>query len=388
MNERLRDPVRVCVVGSGWRFTSGISYYTCRLATALASHSTVSVVLMRQLIPRRLYPGRDRVGVPVNDIDYPDNMAVFDGIDWYLLPSMLRAIRFLRQEQPEILLLQWWTGAVLHSYLLLVIAARRMDTRVVIEFHEVQDTGEARLRGAARYARAMASWVLRRADAYLVHSQHDLEAVRDAYPPARLPTRVIPHGPFDQHVGDGSAKTPARDDDGSMTVMFFGTIRPYKGLENLVRAFDRLDPADAEKFRLLIVGETWEGWTQPITEARHSRFHDRIEIVNTYVDDAAVGRYFARADAVVLPYLRSSASGPLHIAMAHGLPIVLSDVGGLRDGAAGYEGITWVPPGDPAALGDALRDLPAVRGRRFADPRSWDHTVEVLDELFTDVLPG
>ena len=57
-------PPRVLVVGSGWRFTSGISYYTCRLANALASELPTDVMLMRQLVPTALYPGRGRVGRP------------------------------------------------------------------------------------------------------------------------------------------------------------------------------------------------------------------------------------------------------------------------------------------------------------------------------------
>jgi len=92
---------RVLVVGSGWRFTSGISYYTCRLANALSSRYDVGAILMRQLLPTRLYPGRERVGQPLNDLRYDDRVEVFDGIDWWGLPSLTRAVRFLRRFMPE-----------------------------------------------------------------------------------------------------------------------------------------------------------------------------------------------------------------------------------------------------------------------------------------------
>jgi glycosyltransferase involved in cell wall biosynthesis len=167
--------------------------------------------------------------------------------------------------------------------------------------------------------------------------------------------------------------------------LFFGTIRPYKGLEHLVQAFDLLDDDLASSMRLTVVGETWEGWTAPLSLIESSPRRDRITLVNRYVHDDEVAGFFAAADAVALPYTRSSASGPLHIAMAAGLPIVLTDVGGLRTAAQGYAGVSWVPPADPEALRDALVEVLARRGERFADPRSWGETVAVYDRLLKAV---
>ncbi len=378
--------MKVCVIGSGWRFTSGISYYTCRLATTLSAEFDVSAVLMRRLIPRRFYPGRDRVGQPVHELAYPDTVSVFDGVDWYWLPSIAQAVAFLRRERPDVLVLQWWTGAVLHSYLALAVVARRFGARVVIEFHETQDTGEAGRFGAARYLRALGARLIARADAFVVHSQFDQERILAAWPVGDRPVSVIPHGPFDHHAaGDDAQLEPVESD--VTTVLFFGTIRPYKGLEHLVEAFSALPAPAASRLRLLVVGETWEGWTRPLELIAQSPHRDRITLVNRYVRDDEVARFFEQSDAVVLPYTRSSASGPLHIAMAHGRPVVLSDVGGLRDGAEGYDGITWVPPADVEALGAALRALPALRGKRYADPRSWGHTLRSYDKIFAE-LPG
>src|SRR4051794_33658394 len=131
---------RVLVVGSGWHFLSGISYYTCRLSNALSERYEVGAILMRRLLPRRLYPGRVRVGKRLSDLRYAPGVRVFDGIDWFGPPSLLAAVRFLRRFRPDVLVLQWWTGTVLHSYLVLCLVARLAGVRVVIEFHEVQDT--------------------------------------------------------------------------------------------------------------------------------------------------------------------------------------------------------------------------------------------------------
>ena len=375
---------RVCVVGSGWRFTSGISYYTCRLANALSESHEVSVILMRRLIPRFLYPGRARVGKSVNTLGYDPAIDVYDGVDWFWLPSLIGAIRSLRRHRPETMVLQWWTGAVLHTYLLLAVVARRQGARVLVEFHEVQDTGESRLPLARIYARWVSRAVLRRCDGGLVHSDFDRIEVSLRLPVGELPLVVAPHGPFDHHLPAGRDADRAADCETNL--LFFGTIRPYKGLEHLVEAFNALTPDEVASLRLTVVGEPWEGWTLPIELIERSPHRDRITLVDRYVHDDEVAEFFARADAAVLPYTRSSASGPLHIAMAAGLPVVVTDVGGLRDAAGDYAGAVWVAPSDPAAIRAALLRLPALRGERFADPRSWRDTVAAYEQLKTQVV--
>lgn len=372
---------RVLVVGSGWRFTSGISYYTCRLSNAFAERTTTSVVLMRRLVPRFLYPGRARVGSVVHDLDYAPGVDVFDGVDWYWGNSTRGLRAFLDRTAPDVVVMQWWTGAVLHSYILLAGLLRARGARVVVEWHEVQDTGEARIPGVVRYVRWAMKALLRRVDAHVVHSEFDRDLLRQAYGLDDRSVTIVPHGPYD-HVVEGPGPRSASGNAPEMQLLFFGTIRPYKGLEDLVAAFSALPRDLAEQFRLTIVGETWEGWTQPLRDVEVSPHRDRIELVNRYVTDAEVREHFAAADAVVLPYRRSSSSGPLQMAMSAGLPVVVTSVGGLVEAAADYEGAEFVPPRDPHALGGALRNLLGRRGERYADPHSWGTSVSRFGQVF------
>ncbi|GAA5141522.1 glycosyltransferase [Nocardioides marinquilinus] len=389
----------VVVVGPGWRFTSGVSYYTCRLVNALAGSMPTHALLMRQLLPTVLYPGRRRVGLRVHDLDYADGVEVYDGVDWWWGRSMRGATRFVGAERPHVVVLQWWTGAVLHSYLRLARTAQRRGARVVMEWHEVQDTGEAAVPGVERYVRRLMRRLLRRVDAHVVHSAHDLALLERAYAISAggAPVTVVPHGPYD-HVrtseSDSEPSEPSEPSElsdasgpaeGPVRLLYFGVIRPYKGLEHLVAAFEALPDDVRAGLHLTIVGETWEGWDAPLDAVGRSPARDRITVVNRYVTDAEAQRHFAAADAVVLPYLRSSSSGPLHMAMAAGLPVVLSSVGGLVEATAGYDGVRFVPPADVPALSAALASLPEVRGRRFADPRSWTTTVDSYRRLFEEL---
>jgi glycosyltransferase involved in cell wall biosynthesis len=104
--------------------------------------------------------------------------------------------------------------------------------------------------------------------------------------------------------------------------------------------------------------------------------------MNCYLTDAELDAELSRADVVALPYRRSSASGPMHIVMACGLPMIVTDLPALREAADGYAGAIFVPPADSEALGKALIEVAQLVGRRFRDPRDWSQTRTRFAGLF------
>jgi glycosyltransferase involved in cell wall biosynthesis len=374
----------LCVVGPGWRFTSGISYYTCRLVQAAAGSYSVSVIQLRQLLPRFLYPGRRRVGQPRARMAYPAGVPVYDGVNWWWGASLVRALSFLRSNRPAVLVLQWWTATALHTYLMLGLAARLQGARVVIEMHETQDPDEAGYPIISHYCRWGFRLLLRLCHGCVVHSKADYRALEEAHQTDQLRIAVARHGPYDQYQVSGqplegaSAAVRAAPRPGPVNLLFFGLIRPYKGLEDLLAVFNGLSETEASGLWLTIVGETWGGYTEPKRLIDSSPHSSRITFVNEYVPDEVVAAAFSHADVAVLPYLRSSGSGTLQVAMSWGLPVVVSDVGGLQEAAGDYEGTVFVPPGDRAALKAGIEDAVQKAGRRFADPRDWSEVIDAL----------
>lgn len=351
-NPRSPSRASVLVVGSGPHFLSGISYYTHRLATALGQRADTSVLLLRRLLPARFYPGRARVGQRLVDLDWSGVRTVYDGIDWYWGRSLVPALRLLRRQPPDVVIFQWWTGAVLHTLLLLASIARRRGAKIIIEFHEVQDIGELEIPLAGTYVRAIIPLLLARADGYVVHSEFDRTVLRDRYELGEKPIKLIPHGMYDSYRTEVEAKV---DESEVTNLLYFGVIRPFKGVEDLIRAFELLDGSEIDGYTLTIVGETWEGWVLPAELVAASPYRDRIIFINRYVDDSEVGAIFAAADIVVLPYHRSSSSGPLQIAMGSSKRVVVTSVGGLVAATEGYERALLVPPRDPDAIVEAIR---------------------------------
>jgi glycosyltransferase involved in cell wall biosynthesis len=214
-------------------------------------------------------------------------------------------------------------------------------------------------------------------DALVALSEYGAAVLREeaSVPDERI--RVIPHGPLDYLTRlDHEAPLPAElaTVDGPVA-LFFGLLRPYKGLDLLLEAFREVRGAE-----LWIVGRPLGMDTAPLREAAR-RCEATVRFVERFVPDEEVPALFRRADLVVLPHRDAEQSGVLFTALAFGKAVLMSDVGGFPEVAAIGAGRAF-PAGDADALAAALGELladPAARDALAAGaiaaargPYSWD----------------
>jgi glycosyltransferase involved in cell wall biosynthesis len=172
-------------------------------------------------------------------------------------------------------------------------------------------------------------------------------------------------------------------------VLFFGFIKPYKGVMHLLDAAPLLKARYGQGVRVLVVGDVY-GDRQPYRDRiAASGAGDIVSLVDGFVPDEEVEAYFVACDLVVLPYVSATQSGIVQIAYNYDRPVVTTDVGGLpevvRDGSTGF----LVPPGDPTALAAVIaRFFDEGRAEEFAaavavEKRkySWDRMVDAIEEL-------
>lgn len=378
----------VCIVGPSKRFLSGISYYTIRLANAMSVEKEVSVVCFRQLLPTFLFPGKSHVGKNISDLNFSPRIPVFNGMDYNNPLTWIQAYRFLKAQKPDIIVLQWWTSSVAHMQLLLKIFAGLLNKpKIIIEFHEVVDPFEESILPIRLYSKITGKLLRKNLDAYITHSKSDKELVAKRYSISPEKIHVIPHGLYDQYgelldIKEARRNLSIKDD---FVILSFGLIRKYKGTPYLIRAFEQLPPKILEKSRLLIVGEIWEDRKELLDQIKASPFHDKITLVDEYVPDEKVNLYFSAADVVVLPYLRASQSGIAHIAMSFGKPVVVSEVGGLKESMANYEGTFFVPPADIDSIREAILSQFGERKHYEAPDQKWDRIINCYIELIQSI---
>lgn len=378
----------ICIVGPSKRFLSGISYYTIRLANTMAEEKNVSVICFRQLLPTFLFPGKSHVGKDISYLNFSSRIPVFDGMDYNNPLTWVRAYNFMKEQKPDVIILQWWTSSIAHMQLLLkMFAGLLYNPKIIIEFHEVVDPFEESILPIRLYSKITGKLLRKNLAAYITHSESDKRLVAERYAIAPEKIHVIPHGLYDQY-GELLPKSEARKNlsiNDDFVILSFGLIRKYKGTSYLIRAFEQFPPEVLKKSRLLIVGEIWEDRKELLDQINASPACEKITLIDEYVPDDRVNLYFSAADVVVLPYLRASQSGIAHIAMSFGKPVVVSEVGGLKESMAGYEGTFFVPPGDVESIRKSVLNLLGNERYYEAPDQKWDKIINRYIDLIQSI---
>jgi glycosyltransferase involved in cell wall biosynthesis len=167
-------------------------------------------------------------------------------------------------------------------------------------------------------------------------------------------TPAVPHPTDRQQAAEGAGPSGAAPTPPvRRRLLFFGLVRPYKGLDVLLRAL----AAGPDDVALTVAGEFWGGAEATRALVAELGLTDRVEVRPGYVPAADVPALFAAADALVLPYRSGTASQNVDLAHLHGLAVVASRVGTLADSVIdGVDGLL-VPPGDVGALAASLHRL-------------------------------
>ena len=237
------------------------------------------------------------------------------------------------------------------------------------------------LLGRRRAAREVWVAVCNAVDRVVVHSLRGIAELAEGGV-ARERIALIPHPVFESSVHEPSPPN-------GKTLLFFGLLRAYKGLDLLVRAL-----ASVPEGRLVIAGDPLDP-VEPVQQlAREVGVADRIDWRLGFVPDDEVSTLLRSATAVVLPYRRADSSGVLATALGYGRPAIVSDVGGLGETVREFGAGLVVPPDDVEALARACRRLltdpdelaSAFRGTQAARRAlSWDAAAERHEQLYEQV---
>lgn len=159
----------------------------------------------------------------------------------------------------------------------------------------------------------------------------------------RKKVHVVPHIHY-SFLTRGAIQDRTKE-GGRLSVLFFGRILKYKGLEYLVKAFEALHP---NEYELRIAGE---GVIDFDIKGRN------ISVINRFIEDREMVELFLWADVVAVPYISASQSGVVYLSFAFRRPVIATDVGSLPDVVQhGCNGLL-VRPGDVRQLANALRQM-------------------------------
>jgi len=373
--------MRIAVIGPVHPYRGGVSQFTSRLARELEAEHDVLVLSWRRQYPGWLYPGGEQLAGRLPPDASTGPRFVLD----YRNPlTIIGAARMLRRWQPNLVLLAWTTTFVAPFYLLLLVLLRRWlnpSARIVAVCHNVLPH-ERR-----PFDRVLTAAILRRVDAAVVHARHELGQLSAVAP--RTPAIAVPmpeFGPVTLQSRVDADEVREREHLGQRVLLFFGYVRAYKGLAQLLKAMPLVlaeFPVD-----LLVVGQFWEPKGRYVQLINRLGISEHVRLVDRYVADDEVAGWFEVADAVVMPYVTATQSAVAALAFQQGRPVISTAVGGIPE--AVEDGVTGlvVPPRDPVALAGAiLRFYRDDLGSRFRTaieqkpPGAWQRYVRSLTEL-------
>ena len=322
-----------------WR--SGIADQTVRLARAMTRLGAPPLVItFSRMYPRALYPGAADRGEGA----FPGDVEVVPLLDGFDPLSFRRAAALAASRGARLVAAAFWTS-VFAPHLALFLSAHRAEAPDAVRLllcHNLADHEAGPLR------RALARAALRRADVLAVQNAGDLATAQREVPEPRAvlvphPAEPVPRVP----------RTDARRlldlPEGAPVFLFTGLIRLYKGWDVLLEAFSVVR-RELPSALLVLAGEPW-GEAKALQERSAP---DGVLPRLRFLPPDERGLLFDACDAVVCPYRHATGSGIAADALAHGRPVIGSDVPGLsvvvRHGTSGL----LVPPGDASLLAAAM----------------------------------
>jgi glycosyltransferase involved in cell wall biosynthesis len=361
--------MKIALVGPAHPYKGGGARHTTELAHRLAAQGhDVIIESWRAQYPGRLYPGQQTVDVPEGE-PYPRTRR---RLAWYRPDGWLAEGRRLRPA--DLVVFAYLTPLQAPPYLA-VMAGLRRPARTAVICHNVLP--HERRPGDVLLTRALLS----RADTVITHSAAQAAQARDLAPAATVRTaRIPPHLPTTRPRTQATeragfpapahtpppapAEPPAQtsppapaEPSAPARLLFFGIVRPYKGLDVLLRA---LAQAPAE-VTLTVAGEFWADTTEMDNLIGELGLADRVTLRPGYVPADEIPGLFGAADALVMPYREATASQNALLAFAHGVPVLTTTAGALAEPVRnGVDGLTCAP-GDTE---DLLRVL-----KEFSDPQ-------------------
>lgn len=315
--------MNIVIIGPAHPFRGGIALFSERLAQQFQSEDhEVEIITFTTQYPNILFPGKTQF----SDAVAPNNLKISRKINSTALLNWLKVGKQLRKTQPDVVIFNYWMPFFAPCFGTIARQIKKnRHTKLLAITHNVIPH-EKRIGDSA-----LTKYFATKIDGFVVMSQQVMDDLKTVVPKASA--KLSAHPLYD-NFGKIKDKTIAKNELGLLTdyryLLFFGLIRQYKGLDTLINAFadERIDKT---KVKLVVAGEFYDDKLPYETLIQQHQLQDSVILVDKFIPDNEVGNYFCAADMVVQPYKTATQSGVTQIAYHFNKPMLVTDVGGLKE---------------------------------------------------------
>jgi len=311
--------MKIAFLSAFYPFRGGIAQFNANLYKELQKkHELIPFTFKRQY-PGFLFPGKTQYITADDSAISIDSIPVLDTAN----PLSYRmCARQIAKTEPDVLVMRYWMTYFAPSLGTVAGYFKKRGFRVVSILDNVVPHEQH------FFDKPLTTWFLKQNSGFLVMSESVRDDLLALQPNARF---ILQEHPLYNHFGEKTNKQFAIEqlnlDPTKKTLLFFGLIRDYKGLDLLITAMSLLD----ESYQLIIAGECYGDFGKYRQAIESSPACSRIKVLNRYIADNEVPLLFSAADLLVTPYRSATQSGVIPIAYHFDLPVLATDVGGLKE---------------------------------------------------------
>ncbi len=340
--------MNIICIGPAFPLRGGIANFNVALCKSFieAGHHA-SIISFSLQYPGILFPGKTQY----EDGRAPEGIPIYSLINSVNPFSWIKSVRAIRSVSPDLVVVHHWMPFIAMSLGYIVRRLKRKSACpvIVIAHNVIPHEKQAGWKSMSRY-------LLSACDGYIVLSESlldDLKIFTDS-----TNKGFIPHPVYEQ-FGEAVERKQAAErlglDPSLRYLLFFGMIRKYKGLDLLIRAFATMRYRVPD-LRLIVAGEFYTGEKEYLDLINESGVGDKVILRDHFIPSYKVRYYFSLADLVTQPYRSATQSGVSQIAYHFGVPMLVTDVGGLAE-IVPHMKVGYVTPVDEHEIAEAITDF-------------------------------
>ena len=313
----MNNNLKIVSIGPYSPFRGGIADFNHHLVTQLKNSHDVTILNFKKLYPKIFFPGKSQYKNNVSNNN--SSLRILNPLNIF---SWRKAIKKINELNTDIIIFSYWHPffSIMYSYI-----AKRINTKkVYFLIHN------AKSHQNFPFQNFFLKKMLKEGTHLVVMNQNEMKRIKRYNLEAKIINSFHPIYEIDYNIDDRERFKNNLGLKSEPTILFFGLIRPYKGLDILINAVNRLK-IKIPNLKVFIVGEPYTDLSNYLNKIKEYGLESSFIIHPNFVSKEDLSKYFLSSDLIVLPYKQATQSGILSLSMNFNLPAIVSSKGGLKD---------------------------------------------------------
>jgi len=316
---------KIVLIGPAYPYRGGNALFVAHTYETLKDHFDIKIFNYKLLYPSILFPGTTQFDKSTQQVKRVPNKRLVNSINplnWFIVASKLK------KENADLVIFDWWHPFFGFCHGVISFLLRKEYKNKILFITENVVSHEDNF-----IDRFLTMFGLRNASKFLTLSrivEKDVQQYAKGKKVYRSELPVYDCYQQNNNIDFQKTKEELGFNKNSIVLLFFGYVRKYKGLDILIEAFPKIIKENPES-RLLIVGEFYDKPDLYFDQIKKFGIEDKVKVVNEFVPNEEVAKYYEVSDIVILPYRSATQSGILNVAYGFNKPVIVTDVGGLAE---------------------------------------------------------